>query len=52
MKTRTKTEKCTFTFDKETLALFNRIAEITELSKIRIVTNAIKDFAQKKGISL
>ena len=47
---KTKTEKYHFAFDKATSELFKRIVKETDLSQIMIITRAIQDFAEKKGV--
>ncbi len=50
MKIRTVTEKYHFTFSKDLSDLFRRIVKETDMSQIRIIERAIRDFAEKKGV--
>lgn len=45
-----KIKKYTFTFDLPTFDLLVRLAEVTDMSKIKIVTRALEDYAKKKGV--
>jgi hypothetical protein len=50
MRTKTKTEKFTFVFDKETSSLLLKLVELTDMSQVKIVTRALQNFANKKGV--
>jgi predicted transcriptional regulator len=45
-----KIKKYTFTFDIATFELLTKLAEVTDMSKIKIVTRALEDYAKKKGV--